>query len=45
MTLANLVPSLEGEAVDGWFRRPDERFTQVRDDVLTFTSDVGSRAS
>lgn len=35
-----LVPSLEGEAVEGWFRRPDERLTQVRDDVLTFTSDV-----
>lgn len=37
---AKLVPSLEGEAVEGWFRRPDERLTQVRDDVLTFTSDV-----
>ncbi len=36
----NLVPSLEGEAVGGWFRRPDERLTQVRDDVVTFTSDV-----
>jgi putative CocE/NonD family hydrolase len=36
----NLVPSLEGEAVEGRFRRPDERLTQVRDDVLTFTSDV-----
>jgi predicted acyl esterase len=35
----NLVPSLEGEAVEGWFRRPDERLTQVRDDVLTFTAD------
>ena len=35
-----LVPSLEGEAVEGWFRRPDERLTQVRDDVLTFTSDA-----
>ncbi|MFN8628950.1 MAG: CocE/NonD family hydrolase [Chloroflexota bacterium] len=35
---ASLVPALEGEAVDGWFRRPDERRTQVRDDVLTFTS-------
>ena len=35
---ANLVPALEGEAVDGWFRRPDERRTQVRDDVLTFTT-------
>jgi putative CocE/NonD family hydrolase len=35
----SLVPSLEGEAVDGWFRRPDERLTQVRDDVVTFTSD------
>jgi putative CocE/NonD family hydrolase len=34
------VPSLEGEAVEGWFRRPDERLTQVREDVLTFTSDV-----
>jgi putative CocE/NonD family hydrolase len=30
---------MEGEAVDGWFRRPDERLTQVRDDVVTFTSD------
>jgi putative CocE/NonD family hydrolase len=37
---ANLVPSLEGEAVEGWFRRPDERLTQVRDDVLTFTADA-----
>ena len=36
----SLVPSLEGEAVEGWFRRPDERLTQVREDVLTFTSDV-----
>jgi putative CocE/NonD family hydrolase len=36
----NLVPSLEGEAVEGWFRQPDERLTQVRDDVLTFTSDA-----
>ncbi len=36
----DLVPSLEGEAVEGWFRRPDERLTQVRDDVLTFTSDA-----
>ena len=35
----NLVPSLEGEAIAGWFHRPDERLTQVRDDVLTFTSD------
>ena len=35
----DLVPSLEGEAIDGWFRRPDERLTQVRDDVITFTSD------
>jgi putative CocE/NonD family hydrolase len=34
------VPALEGEAVDGWFRRPDERLTQVRDDVLTFTSEA-----
>ena len=31
---------MEGEAVEGWFRRPDERLTQVRDDVLTFTSDA-----
>ena len=37
---ADLVPSLEGDAVDGWFRRPDERQTQVRPDVLTFTSDA-----
>ena len=37
---ASLVPSLEGEAVEGWFRRPDERLTQVRDDVLTFTADA-----
>lgn len=37
---ADLVPALEGEAIDGWFRRPDERHAQVRDDVLTFTSDV-----
>jgi uncharacterized protein len=36
---ADPVPSLEGEAVDGWFRQPDERLTHVRDDVLTFTSD------
>ena len=36
----SLVPSLEGEAVEGRFRRPDERLTQVRDDVLTFTSAV-----
>ena len=35
----DLVPSLEGEAIDGWFRRPDERITQVRDDVITFTSE------
>jgi hypothetical protein len=35
----DLVPSLEGEAIDGWFRRPDERLTQVRDDVITFTSE------
>ncbi len=41
----NLVPSLEGEAVEGWFRRPDERLTQVRDDVLTFTSDAAPRAA
>jgi uncharacterized protein len=34
------VPALEGEAVEGWFRRPDERHTQVRDDVLTFTSEA-----
>ena len=39
-TLAHLVPSLEGEAAAGWFHAPDERLTQVRDDVLTFTSDV-----
>ena len=37
---ANLVPALEGEAADGWFRPPDERRTQVRPDVLTFTSDA-----
>jgi putative CocE/NonD family hydrolase len=37
---AALVPSPEGEAVEGWFRRPDERLTQVRDDVLTFTSEA-----
>ena len=36
----NLVPSVDGEAVGGWFHAPDERITQVRDDVLTFTSDV-----
>ena len=36
----SLVPSLEGEALGGWFRRPDERLTQVRDDVVTFTSDA-----
>jgi len=36
----SLVPSLEGEAVDGWFRRPDERLTQIRDDVVTFSSGV-----
>ena len=36
---ADPVPSLEGEAVDGWFRQPDERLTHVRDDVLTYTSD------
>lgn len=35
---ADLVPALEGESIDGWFRRPDERSTQVRGDVLTFTS-------
>jgi putative CocE/NonD family hydrolase len=35
-----LVPSLDGEAVGGLFHAPDERLTQVRDDVLTFTSDV-----
>jgi putative CocE/NonD family hydrolase len=35
----DLVPALEGEAVAGWFRRPDERRTQVRGDVLTFSSD------
>lgn len=33
------VPALEGESVAGWFRRPDERQTQVRDDVLTFTTE------
>lgn len=37
---SDLVPALEGEAVNGWFRRPDERQTQVRPDVLTFTSDA-----
>jgi putative CocE/NonD family hydrolase len=37
---SNLVPALEGEAIDGWFHLPDERQTQVRSDVLTFTSDV-----
>lgn len=37
---SSLVPSLEGEADGGWFHTPDERLTQVRDDVLTFTSDV-----
>jgi putative CocE/NonD family hydrolase len=36
----DLVPSLEGEAIGGWFHRPDERTTQVRDDVLTFTSEL-----
>ena len=36
----NLVPSLEGEAIGGWFHTPDERLTQVRDDVLTFTSEA-----
>jgi putative CocE/NonD family hydrolase len=36
---SNLVPALEGDTVEGWFRRPDERQTQVRPDVLTFTSD------
>lgn len=35
-----LVPSLDGEAAEGWFHAPDERATQVRDDVLTFTTDV-----
>ena len=35
-----LVPSTDGEALEGWFRRPDERLAQVRDDVITFTSDV-----
>ena len=38
-----LVPSLEGEAVEGWFRRPDERLTQVRSDVLTFTSEAAHK--
>ena len=37
---SDLVPGLDGEAVDGWFRRPDERQTQVRPDVVTFTSDA-----
>jgi putative CocE/NonD family hydrolase len=37
---SNLVPGLEGEAADGWFHRPDERQTQVRPDVVTFTSDA-----
>jgi putative CocE/NonD family hydrolase len=41
---AGLVPALEGEAVDGWFRPPDERLTQVRPDVLTFTSDATREA-
>jgi putative CocE/NonD family hydrolase len=36
----DLVPSLEGEAAGGLFHAPDERLTQVRDDVLVFTSDV-----
>ena len=36
---ADPVPSLEGEALDGWFHQPDERLTHVRDDVLTYTSD------
>ena len=36
----SLVPSLEGEAAGGWFHAPDERLTQVRDDVLTFTFEV-----
>ena len=39
----NLVPSMDGEAVEGWFRRPDERIVQVRDDVITFTSDAVSQ--
>ncbi len=36
---ADPVPALEGETLDGWFHRPDDRVTQVRDDVLTFTSE------
>lgn len=40
---ADPVPALEGEAMDGWFHRPDDRVTQVRDDVLTFTSDAFRR--
>jgi putative CocE/NonD family hydrolase len=35
----DLVPSPEGDAAGGWFRRPDERRTQVREDTLTFTSE------
>ena len=34
-----LVPSLEGDTAGGLFQTPDERLTQVREDVLTFTSD------
>ena len=37
--------ALEGEALEGWFRRPDERLTQVREDVLTFTSDACARTA
>jgi uncharacterized protein len=37
---SNLVPALEGEAIGGWFHRPDERQTQSRPDVVTFTSDA-----
>ena len=36
----DLVPSLDGDVMAGMFRAPDERLTQVRDDVLTFTSDI-----
>lgn len=36
----HLVPSLEGDAAAGLFHAPDERMTQVRDDVLTFTSEA-----
>lgn len=36
----HLVPSRDGESVEGWFTRPDEQIAQVRDDVITFTSDA-----